>query len=135
MRDFSKFKVLGITLLVTMSSCVVGSVDLNAESLRAYGLEFDISVNENAYQVQKNKKSKLSSNSKLRFLNIIKSGREHVLTKNLSFNHSPVIFQLKHKYFQNPLINTISTQGDYVCATAYHGLNQLNRAGPFSFSC
>ncbi|TLX76577.1 hypothetical protein E9993_06715 [Labilibacter sediminis] len=135
MRDFSKFKVLGITLLVTMSSCVVGSVDLNAESLRAYGLEFDISVNEKTYSVQKSKKSKFTTNSKFRFLNIIESGRAHVLTKSFSFNYSPVIFQLKHNHFQIPLLNIKRKQGSYTYASLYHGLNQQNRAGPFLLSC
>lgn len=129
-KDFSRFKVLGITLLVTMSSCVAGSLELNAETLRAYGLEFDISSTEKTHTLQKNKKLKISPNSKFRFVNIIESGREHISLSKFSFNHSPVTVNLKNNHFQCHLINRIYTQSHYTYAQAYHGLNQLNRAGP-----
>jgi len=129
-KDFSKFKVLGITLLVTMSSCVAGSLELNAETLRAYGFEFDISSTEKIHSVQKSKKSRISPNSKFRFVNIIEFGREYIPLRNLSFNYSFITFQFQFNHFQSPLINRTVLFCDLIRTCAYKGLNQLDRAGP-----
>jgi len=131
-KDFSKFKVLGITLLVTMSSCVAGSMELNAETLRTYGLELDITSTDKTHAVGKQKKSKTSSNSKFRITNIIESGRTHMSVAGLSIDYSPIVYHLRFQHQQNLLINQLVTCGHIDYSGLYHGINTQNRAGPFA---
>ncbi|GAF03349.1 hypothetical protein JCM21142_42017 [Saccharicrinis fermentans DSM 9555 = JCM 21142] len=77
-KDFSRFKVLGITLLVTVSSCVGGTLDLNAETLRSYGFEFDISSADKIKGVGKYKRVRSFSGSKSKITRLIESGRTHM---------------------------------------------------------
>ncbi len=129
-KEFSTFKVLGITLLVTMSSCVVGSMELNAEMLRNYGFELDITSTDKTQVVCKQKKSKISSTSKFKIGSIIESGRTHITFAGLSIDYTPILFELRSAYYPNTLINRIVTYGEIAFATSYHGINFQNRAGP-----
>ena len=131
-KDFSKFKVLGITLLVTMSSCVAGSLELNAETLRTYGFEFDISTTDRIQIVGKQKKSKASTNPKFRINNIIESGRANVAMSDFSIGYIAIVFHLRFQHYQNLLINKSVVIGKLSFSDSYHGINFQNRAGPLS---
>ena len=126
-KDFSKFKVLGITLLMTMSSCVGGSLELNAETLRSYGFEFEISSFDKNHLVVKQKRS---SSPKFKLNNIIESGRTHVAIPGISIDYTPIVFYLRFQHFQNPLINKSIIIGKLSFSDAFQGINFQNRAGP-----
>ena len=129
-KEFSTFKVLGITLLVTMSSCVVGYMELNAEMLRNYGLELDISLSDKTQVIHKQKKSKISSTTKFRIGSIIESGRTNITVAGLSIDYTPILFGLRFAHYPNKLLNSLIAQGSFALALSYHGLNFQNRAGP-----
>ena len=129
-KEFSTFKVLGITLLVTMSSCVVGSMELNAEMLRNYGFELDITLSDNTQIIGTQKKSKISSTSKFKIGSIIETGRTHITFAGLSIDYTPLLFELQFAHYPNTLTNRIVTCGQITFATSYHGINFQNRAGP-----
>ncbi len=129
-KEFSTFKVLGITLLVTMSSCVVGSMELNAEMLRNYGFELDITSTDKTQFVCKQKKSKISSTSKFKIGSIIESGRTHITVAGLSIDYTPILFNLRFAHYPNTLINRIVTCGVIDFTSSYRGINFQNRAGP-----
>ncbi|SMO76729.1 hypothetical protein SAMN06265379_10737 [Saccharicrinis carchari] len=129
-RDFSTFKVLGITLLVTMSSCVVGSIQLNAETLRTYGMELGISTGEETQYTSKQKKSKTTSPSKLRINHIIESGRTHIPFPVVSINHAPLVFHVSLVYYPAYLINKAIHTRAIGYSSLYQGMNFQNRAGP-----
>lgn len=129
-KEFSTFKVLGITLLVTMSSCVVGSMELNAEILRNYGLELDITSTDKTQVVHKQKKSKISSPSIFRIGYIIESGRTQITVAGLSIDYTPILDKLQFAPYPNLLINRVVTFGHMALSTSYHGINFQNRAGP-----
>ena len=130
-KDFSKFKVLGITLLVTMSSCVPGSFELNAEALRTYGLEFDISTSDKYIVVEKNKRTKNFSGSKFILNNIIESGRNHFNIAGFSIDYTPFVFHLRYELYQLQLVNKLIFNGRLYYSESYRGINFQNRAGPF----
>ena len=130
-KDFSKFKVLGITLLMTMSSCVGGSVELNAETLRSYGFEFEVSSFDRTQLVLKQKKAK-ASNPKFKFNNIIESGRCNVAVPGFFVDYTPIVFYLRFRHFENPLTNKHIEIGEIDFSKAFHGINFQNRAGPSS---
>jgi len=132
-KDFSKFKVLGITLLVTMSSCVAGSMELNAETLRSYGLEFDISLTSKNQLVSKQKKSKTSANQKFRINRIIESGRENISISGFSVDYIPIVFFLRFQHYLDPLINKIVVLSKLDLSYAFQGINFQNRAGPSDY--
>ena len=132
-KDFSTFKVLGITLLVTMSSCVVGVRELNAETFRNYGLEFDITSSDRTQVVIKQKKSKISSPSKFIFGHLIEYGRTNITIAGLSPNYASAVFHLWHDPYPLKQINTIVTTGNTAYSTCYHGIIFQKRAGPNSF--
>ncbi len=129
-KDLAKFKVLGITLLVTMSSCVVGSLELNAETLRTYGFEFDISSSEKSAPITKVKKSKPSKSSKNSIHKIIESGRNHSLLKDFSNHDVPVILSVRQFCFRCTLTleGVINAKQSYV--SFYEGIHIQSRAGP-----
>lgn len=129
-KEFSTFKVLGITLLVTMSSCVVGSMELNAERLLNYGLELGITSTEKTHVVSKQKKTKISSPSIFRIGFIIESGRTHITVAGLSIDYTTILFNLRFAHYPNTLINRIVTCGVIDFTSSYHGINFQNRAGP-----
>ncbi|WP_430935324.1 hypothetical protein [Saccharicrinis sp. 156] len=131
-KDFSRFKVLGITLLVTMSSCVGGSLELNAETLRSYGFEFDISSTDKTFSVGKHKKTRYSSNSKLRINHIIESGRTHIAVSGITVDYCPIVFHVRFQHYLTPLINKSIIAGKLSYSTSFHGINFQNRAGPLS---
>lgn len=134
-KDFSTFKFIGITLLVTMSSCVVGSMELNAEIFRNWELELNISSSDKTQVVAKQKKSKVSSAPKFKIGHIIESARTKLNVPALTFDYTPIIFKLRFAHFPNILINKIVVCSDLNFATAYHGINFHNRAGPSALSC
>ncbi|WP_075590753.1 hypothetical protein [Labilibacter marinus] len=129
-KDFSKFKVLGITLLVTMSSCVGGSLELNAETLRNYGFELDIHAADRLQTVGKQKKSK--SNSKFKINKLIESGRAQVATSAYSIDYVPIVFYLRYQHYLSPCINPNIKAGELLFSSTYQGINFQNRAGPLS---
>jgi hypothetical protein len=135
MKELSRFKVLSITLLMTVSSCVAGTVDLHAEILRTYGFEFDISLAEKTQGTQRNKKSKNQIQKSKYFLNqIVKTtGIQHMSFQGLTLDYSPVKLQLTALHFTIPLINKKVELCNYIYKETYSGVDLLNRAGPFYF--
>ncbi|MCW3785416.1 hypothetical protein [Plebeiibacterium sediminum] len=130
MKELSKFKVLSITLLVTMSSCVTGTIDLNAETLRSYGFEFDISSVDKVQTVQRYKKSKSQNNNKFRFNRLVESGRKHIVYRGLTIDYVPVTVHLSSAYFAEPLLNQRVLYSKNIYKTLYTGASFFNRAGP-----
>ncbi len=134
MKDFSKFKVLGITLLVTMSSCVVGAIDLNAETLRSYGFEFDISTNDKVQSYQKSKRVCVQNPKKYSFNKLVESGRYNFIARGLTLEPYIVLLRLSPIHFNVPLINREVNNGIVIQKSSYIGASILNRAGPISYS-
>jgi len=131
-KDLSRFKVLGITLLVTVSSCVGGSLELNAETLRSYGLEFDISSADKIKGVAKYKRVRSFSGSKSKITRLIESGRTHMTVSGVSVNYCPVVFYLSCEHYLIPLIRKKIIIGILSYSDSFHGAHFHNRAGPLS---
>ncbi len=130
MKELSKFKVLSITLLVTMSSCVAGTMDINAETLRSYGIEIDLTALDKVQTVQRYKKSRPQNNNKFRFTRLVESGRKHIVYKGLTIDYIPVTVHLCSAYFTEPMLNQRVQCSQNIYKTLYTGVNFFNRAGP-----
>ncbi len=99
MRELSKFKVLGFTLLVTMSSCVTGALDIDANTLRSYGFEFDLPSQDKNQTIYKYKRQKTNNTPKFSFKPLIESGRNNKLVKGLSLDHFQGLIRLSNDCF------------------------------------
>ncbi|MCW3804674.1 hypothetical protein [Plebeiibacterium marinum] len=130
MKELSKFKVLSITLLVTMSSCVAGAVEINAETLRSYGIELDVNSIDHIQSIQRSKKNKTQGNNKFGFTRLVESGRKHFAFKGLTLDYSPIAVHLSFTHLITPLINKTELVYRQVYKRCYCGANILNRAGP-----
>ncbi len=130
MKELSKFKVLSITLLVTMTSCVAGTMDINAETLRSYGIEIDLNASDKVQTVQRVKKSKSQNNHKFRFGSLVETGRKHVIYRGLTIESVPVTEYLSSEYFIEPLINNQIRTSNSIYTSLFSGADFVSRAGP-----
>ncbi len=130
MRELSKFKVLGITLLVTVSSCVVGTLDMDAKTLRNYGFEFDLSSQDKIQTVSKYKKQKQNNNPKFGFKPLIESGRNNNLIKGLSLDNNQGVIHLGDGCFNDPgIVQSIRDKEIYFPSSTL-AFCFFTRAGP-----
>jgi len=129
MKELTKFKVLGITLLVTMSSCVAGTFDLSAETLRTYGFELDVNSLDNSIVV-KSKKVKPATQNKLGLNNLIEYGRNNKLVNSLVIGHSFLSAKLNFLLFELPQVNKLIEVNRLNSLNAFDGALFVNRAGP-----
>ncbi len=132
MKELSKFKVLSITLLVTMTSCVAGTMDINAETLRSYGIEIDFNASDKVQTVQRYKKSKPQNNNKFRFNSLVESGRKHIVFRGLTIESIPITEYLSSEYFIEPLLNKQVLTSKNIYKSLFTGANFISRAGPDS---
>ncbi len=121
-KDISAFKLLGITILMTVSSCVSASGNVSAEQLSKWGVDFELSLNGNYELTKKGVRSNTSSqDSKIQRL--INAGRKnfhgnhHWLSSSPVLNIHPQLFQQSSFYATvwlrscTPLFNYYSTSG------------------------
>ncbi len=130
MKELSKFKVLSITLLVTMTSCVAGTMDINAETLRSYGIEIDINASDKVQTVQRIKKSKPQNNNKFRFGSLVETGRKHIIYRGLTIESVPITEYLSSEYFLEPQLNKRVQTSRNIYTSLFTGANFVSRAGP-----
>ncbi len=130
MRELSKFKVLGITLLVTVSSCVVCTLDMDANTLRSYGFEFDLSSQDKIQTNYKYKKQKQNNNPKFSFKPLIESGRTNKLIKGLSLDHYQGLIRLGDGCFNDPGLIQFVRHKDISFQSYTFAFCIFTRAGP-----
>ncbi len=131
MRELSKFKVLGITLLVTMSSCVTGTLNIDTNTLRSYGFEFDLPAQDKNHTNYKYKRQKTNNNPKFSFKPLIESGRNNKLVKGLSLDHFHGLIRLSSDCFVFSSVVQLITDSEISYLNKAAGSCILTRAGPY----
>ncbi len=127
-KDISAFKLLGITILMTVSSCVSASGNVSAEQLSKWGVDLELSLNGNYELAKKGVKSNASSQES-KIQRLINAGRKNFRGTHQWLLSSPAL-NIHPQLFHLPLLNKIVWSRSCTSFVTFYPTSSPVRAGP-----